>query len=264
MAVINHAKREINVKIVFFGPPDCGKGELLRLIHQRIRSDLRGQLKNMITGQDNLLFFDYIPFESSSLDGYRVRFYLYTMTGQVHNPGTWKMTLKGMDAVVFISSQKVRPAQFFDCFRQLRSTVAGYGRELFTLPRVWLSLGNTEQYTLPEVDGCFEQGRIYTCSDWKEDVPLKGLAALSREVVEQLHKEFQVQTELQESTVSDLQARPVCELIKEGERGVASVDELPELLVSVPEQTELVLPLLIRVGETTRRFRLQISLAEER
>jgi len=64
MAVINHAKREINAKIVYFGPPGCGKGALFQFIHQRIKPSLCGPLKSMPAGQDSLLFFDYIPFET--------------------------------------------------------------------------------------------------------------------------------------------------------------------------------------------------------
>lgn len=166
MAVINHAKREINAKIVFFGPPGCGKGELFRFIHQRIKPSLCGPLKTMPAGQDSLLFFDYIPFEASSLDGYRIRFHLYTMTGPVSNPGTWKMTLKGVDGIALVTDGGDDDAT--ESLRVLRSMLAGYGRELHKLPRVWLTSdcpGGPDSGT--ELVACFDADRTVVCSTGK-------------------------------------------------------------------------------------------------
>lgn len=269
MAVINHAKREINAKIVFFGPPGCGKGELFRFIHQRIKPSLCGPLKTMPAGQDSLLFFDYIPFEASSLDGYRIRFHLYTMTGPVSNPGTWKMTLKGVDGVALVTNGG---ASGYDdateSLRVLRSMLAGYGRELHKLPRVWLPSdcpGGPDSGT--ELVACFDAGRTVVCSTGTGEGILPSLALLSQEVLQALRDEYEPPDEAAVDPIP--QAGFVDELLeinrpeKHGEP-VASIT-LPELKVSLSGSTSVTIPLVVQHGETIKRCHLcfSVQLKEE-
>lgn len=269
MAVINHAKREINAKIVYFGPPGCGKGELFRFIHQRIKPSLCGPLKTMPAGQDSLLFFDYIPFETSSLDGYRIRFHLYTMTGPVSNPGTWKMTLKGVDGIAFITNGGVSGSDdATDSLRFLRSMLTSYGRELHRMPRVWLPsdlAGSLDSAT--DLVACFDGSRTVACSASTGEGILQSLALLSQEVLQALRDEYEPADE----PVADpiLQADLVDALLDvdrpeiSGE-SVTSVT-LPELKVFLSGSTSVTIPLVVQHGETTKRCHLcfSVQLKEE-
>ena len=86
MALFNHAKREINAKIVYYGHEDVGKRASLQYIYDRIRPALRGEMKTLPTGGDSLLFFDFSPFEKPVFGGYRLRFHMYSLTGKVSVP----------------------------------------------------------------------------------------------------------------------------------------------------------------------------------
>ncbi len=137
MALVNHAKREINAKIVYFGPAGSGKSTALKYIFSRIKPSLRGELKKVPTGGDSLLFFDFSPFDAPLPDGYRVRLHVYTLTGPVANPATWKMTLKGADGLIIMADAS--PERFFDVqnsVAQLRDLLSAYGVGLHDTPAV--------------------------------------------------------------------------------------------------------------------------------
>ena len=263
MAVINHAKREINAKIVYFGPPGCGKGELFRFIHQRIKPSLCGPLKAMPAGQDSLLFFDYIPFETSSLDGYRIRFHLYTMTGPVSNPGTWKMTLKGVDGIALVTSGGASGCDnATDCLRVLRSMLTGYGRDLHRLPRVWLPsdlAGGPDSGT--DLIACFDASRTVVCSTATGEGVLRSLALLSQEVLQALRDEYEPADEVVTDPI--LQADVTDELLvvdrPEKSEGSGRSITLPELKVSLAGSTSVTIHLVVQCGETTKRCQLSFS-----
>jgi hypothetical protein len=128
MALVNHAKREINAKIVYFGPAGSGKSTALQYIFSRIKPSLRGELKKVPASGDNLLFFDFSPFDGPLHDGYRVRLHVYTLTGRVTNPATWKMTLKGADGlIIMVDASAERISDVQESISQLRDFLAAYG-----------------------------------------------------------------------------------------------------------------------------------------
>jgi hypothetical protein len=128
MALVNHAKKEINAKIIYFGPPGSGKGAALTFIYSRIKPVLRGELKHIPAGSDTLLLFDFSPFDAPLADGYRVRLHVYTLSGPVSNPATWKMTLKGCDGIVIlINAAEERFAQAQASVAQLQDFLSAYG-----------------------------------------------------------------------------------------------------------------------------------------
>ncbi|MBI2354640.1 MAG: hypothetical protein HYV06_06355 [Deltaproteobacteria bacterium] len=137
MAIVNHSKREINAKIVYFGHEGAGKGTSLRYVYDRIKPTLRGELKSLPTAGSALLFFDFSPFEQPVLDGYRIRFHIYTLHGRVANPAAWRMTLKGTDGLVFVADAA---AEAFSAaqhsLRQLRDSLNSYGVGLDDIPLV--------------------------------------------------------------------------------------------------------------------------------
>lgn len=139
MALVNHAKKEVNAKIIYYGPAGSGKSTALNYIYSRIKPALRGELKRVPAGGDNLLFFDFCPFEAPLSDGYRVRLHVYTLTGPVANPATWKMTLKGADGlVIMLDSSLANKSAALDSITSLRGYLSSYGVGLNDNPSVLL------------------------------------------------------------------------------------------------------------------------------
>lgn len=137
MALVNHAKKEINAKIVYYGAAGSGKSTALTYIYSRIKPSLRGDLRNVPAGADNLLLFDFSPFETPLPNGYRVRLHVYTLPGIVTNPATWKMTLKGTDGIIIMANPAAEHAtETRESVSQLRDFLSAYGVVLHEIPAV--------------------------------------------------------------------------------------------------------------------------------
>jgi len=137
MALFNRTKREINVKIVYFGPPLAGKTTTLQFIHRKLKPECRGPMKTMGGRLDRMLFFDFMPPELGKVNDYRVRFHLYTVQGKVADPSSWKTVLKGADGVVFVADASAEsPAATVESFERLKAFLRGYGQQLERLPCV--------------------------------------------------------------------------------------------------------------------------------
>ncbi len=105
---INWKLREINLKIVYYGPSLSGKTSSLQYIHQRTRPDRRGELISLKTREDRTLYFDYMQFEMGEISGLKPRFNIYTVPGQVYYRGTRKLVLKGVDGIVFVADSQTK------------------------------------------------------------------------------------------------------------------------------------------------------------
>src|ERR1700690_2992535 len=103
MALINHAKREINTKLVFYGPGLSGKSTNLNYIYRKLKPEHRGKLKIMNIEKDRMLFFDFAPVGQGKVGTYNVRFHIYSIIGESTSGAAWKMVLKGADGVVFVA-----------------------------------------------------------------------------------------------------------------------------------------------------------------
>lgn len=138
MALVNQAKREINAKIVFFGPGLSGKATNVKHIFNKLKPEFRGALKAMNVQASRMLFFDFIPPGDSSVDGHKVRFHIYTVSGAEVDPAAWKMVLKGVDGIVFVADASPDRK---DANRESLDTLAGYlkgyGQSLSSIPLVF-------------------------------------------------------------------------------------------------------------------------------
>ena len=107
MSLINYSSREINCKIVYYGPGLCGKTTNLQHIYSRVPQEARGKMISLATEMDRTLFFDFLPLELGQIRGFRTRFHLYTVPGQVYYNASRKLILKGVDGIVFVADSQI-------------------------------------------------------------------------------------------------------------------------------------------------------------
>src|SRR5215510_15085462 len=131
MTFINYASREINCKIVYYGPGLCGKTTNIQYIYDRTNPGAKGKLISLATETDRTLFFDFLPLDLGSVKGFKVRFHLYTVPGQVFYDASRKLILKGVDGVIFVAdSQNERLEANLESVENLNVNLAEYGIRL--------------------------------------------------------------------------------------------------------------------------------------
>ena len=137
MSTVNFAAREISFKIVYYGPGMSGKTTNLKLIHQHIPKERKGDLVSLATEEERTLFFDFMPLDLGSVNGFKTRFHLYTVPGQVFYDASRKLILKGVDGVVFVAdSAPNRLRANAEAMRNLRENLDEYNLRVADLPLV--------------------------------------------------------------------------------------------------------------------------------
>lgn len=137
MTFINYASREINCKIVYYGPGLCGKTTNLQYIYDSTAPQAKGKLISLATETDRTLFFDFMPLELGTVRGFKTRFHLYTVPGQVYYDASRKLILKGVDGVVFVAdSQEERMDANVESLYNLQDNLQTQGYELDNIPYV--------------------------------------------------------------------------------------------------------------------------------
>ena len=137
MTFINYASREINCKLVYYGPGLCGKTTNLQYIYDKMIPDSKGKLISLATETDRTLFFDFLPLNLGSIRGFKVRFHLYTVPGQVFYDASRKLILKGVDGVVFVAdSQPLRMDANVEAIHNLETNLGDQGYTLKDLAYV--------------------------------------------------------------------------------------------------------------------------------
>lgn len=137
MSFINYSSREINCKIVFYGPGLCGKTTNLQYIYKKTNPDSKGKMISLATESERTLFFDFLPLSLGSIKGFKIRFHLYTVPGQVFYDASRKLILKGVDGVVFVAdSQAERMESNIESMENLRKNLQEQGYNLDQLPFV--------------------------------------------------------------------------------------------------------------------------------
>jgi len=137
MSFINYASREINCKIVYYGPGLCGKTTNLQYIYAKTNPDIRGKMISLATETERTLFFDFLPLALGNIRGFKVRFHLYTVPGQVFYDASRKLILKGVDGVIFVADSQVeRLDANGESLDNLRLNLQEQGYDLDKLPYV--------------------------------------------------------------------------------------------------------------------------------
>ena len=137
MSFINYMAREINCKIVYYGPGLCGKTTNLQFIYERTNPDAKGKMISLATETERTLFFDFLPLSLGEIRGFKTRFHLYTVPGQVFYDASRKLILKGVDGVIFVAdSQFERLEANQESVENLRTNLHEQGYDLDRIPYV--------------------------------------------------------------------------------------------------------------------------------
>jgi signal recognition particle receptor subunit beta len=137
MSFINYSSREINCKIVYYGPGLCGKTTNLQYVYAKTNPDAKGKMISLATETERTLFFDFLPLSLGEIRGFKTRFHLYTVPGQVFYDASRKLILKGVDGVVFVADSQIeRMEANLESVENLRVNLAEQGYDLAKIPYV--------------------------------------------------------------------------------------------------------------------------------
>ncbi len=174
MSFINYASREINCKIVYYGPGLCGKTTNLQWIYEKTNPTAKGKLISLATETERTLFFDFLPLELGTIRGFKSRFHLYTVPGQVFYDASRKLILKGVDGVIFVAdSQMARMDANVESLRNLADNLKKQGYDLKTVPYV-LQLNKRDMPNAVPLDVMLKRLRVKG-EDYFEAVAPKGI-----------------------------------------------------------------------------------------
>ena len=193
MSFINYASREINCKIVYYGPGLGGKTTNLQYIYERTNPQNKGQLISLATETDRTLFFDFLPLDLGSVRGFRTRFHLYTVPGQVFYDASRKLILKGVDGVIFVAdSQEARMDANEESLGNLRHNLRENGFDLSTVPYA-LQLNKRDLGTVVPYDVLFRALNIKGEPTFEAVAPkgigvFETLKAVAKQVLQELSK----------------------------------------------------------------------------
>jgi signal recognition particle receptor subunit beta len=135
MSFINYSSKEINCKIVYYGPGLCGKTANLQFIYSKTGEDKKGKLISLATETERTLFFDFLPLALGDIKGFKVRFHLYTVPGQVFYAASRKLILKGCDGVVFVADSQVERAEAnVESLEDLKINLEEHGFDMNVMP----------------------------------------------------------------------------------------------------------------------------------
>jgi signal recognition particle receptor subunit beta len=137
VSFINYSTREINCKIVYYGPGLCGKTTNLQFIYKRTKPEAKGKMISLATETERTLFFDFLPLSLGDIRGFKTRFHLYTVPGQVFYDASRKLILKGVDGVVFVADSQVeRLDANVESMDNLKTNLEEQGYNFQTIPMV--------------------------------------------------------------------------------------------------------------------------------
>ena len=196
MAIFNYKKREISAKIVYYGPALCGKTTNVQFIHQKLNPRQRGELVSLATDSDRTLFFDFLPIELENVGGFKTRFQIYTVPGQVYYNSTRKAVLTGVDGVIFVAdSQTSMEQENLESFNNLIENLKYYNRDINQLPLIlqYNKRDLDEVTSVKDLDNLFNKpgSSSFTASAVTGEGVLQTLTACCKQVLQDLKKKSQ-------------------------------------------------------------------------
>jgi signal recognition particle receptor subunit beta len=257
MALFNYATRELSAKIVYYGPGLSGKTTNIEMVHHLLRPDQKGRLISLPTETDRTLFFDFLPVDLGQIKGFKVRFHLYTVPGQVFYNATRRLVLQGVDGVVFVADSQVdMMSSNLESLKNLQDNLATYGKKIEELPFVM-------QYNKRDLKNISSTGEMDAQLNDRNVPIFEGIAkdgmgvtetlvAISRLVFSHLRKslllpgdtaeeaEIGVIADMPGEKTSPAEAAEQLEEISEFEE-IPEVQEIPET-TEIPEGVELIIP----------------------
>lgn len=176
MSFLNYSTREINFKIVYYGPGLSGKTTNIKYIYEKIKTEKKGKLVSLATETERTLFFDFFPLDLGMIKGYKVKFHLYTVPGQIYYSSSRKLILKGVDGLVFVAdSQRERFEANIESIADMIENLKEYRIDFDTLPYT-LQLNKRDLPNITPADEMIESLR-------KKDEPVVEAIALKGEGV---------------------------------------------------------------------------------
>jgi signal recognition particle receptor subunit beta len=286
MALVNHTTREINAKIVYYGPGLCGKTTNIHFIFHRISPNQRGKLISLATETDRTLFFDFLPVELGSIKGYKVRFHLYTVPGQVFYNATRKLVLKGADGVIFVAdSQRAMMDANQESLANLRDNFAEQGIDLDGFPMViqYNKRDLSDILSVEELNAALNSRNVpfYEAVAMTGDGVLKTFTAVSKLVLQDMQKN----PERHNFTLGDIAAKAAEQPVKEAPKrvrppepsmpGAPMAEAKPEIAalekavdagVRVDlgnpslEDGQIILPFGLKTSDSDEQFQLRVAI----
>jgi len=191
MAIFNYKKREISAKIVYYGPALCGKTTNVQYIHQKLNPRQRGELVSLATDADRTLFFDFLPIELENVGGFKTRFQIYTVPGQVYYNSTRKAVLTGVDGVIFVAdSQASMEQENLESFNNLTENLKYYNRDISQIPLIlqYNKRDLNDVMSVEDLDLLFNQPQrlSFSASAVTGDGVLQTLTACCKQVLQDL------------------------------------------------------------------------------
>ncbi|QQR74955.1 MAG: gliding-motility protein MglA [Holophagales bacterium] len=170
MTFINYASREINCKIVYYGPGLGGKTTNLQYIYTKTAPESKGKMISLATETDRTLFFDFLPLDLGTIRGFTTRFHLYTVPGQVFYDASRRLILKGVDGVVFVAdSQEERMDANIESIRNLEENLREHGFDLKNIPYAL-------QFNKRDLPNILPLADMYRVLNYKREPTFEGIA----------------------------------------------------------------------------------------
>jgi len=180
LSFLNYSTREINFKIVYYGPGLSGKTTNIKYIYDKVKNDNNGKLVSLATETERTLFFDFFPLDLGTIKDYKVRFHLYTVPGQIYYSASRKLILRGVDGLVFVAdSQTERFEANIESIQDMLENLNDYKLDFATIPYI-LQLNKRD---LPNVTPANE---LIAALRKKNEPVLEGVASRGDGVVETL------------------------------------------------------------------------------
>ena len=227
MVVYNPVKREIDIKIVYYGPALCGKTTNVQSIHKVMNPEQKGELVSLATKDDRTLFFDFLPIELDSIKGFKTRFHIYTVPGQVMYNLTRRAVLTGVDGVVFVAdSQEGKMKENIESLNDLIENLGYYKKDLESVPFI-LQYNKKDldaRMSVEEMDEKLNTFMVpsFSASAINDEGVMETLTMCCRMVLKQIKDKTGAKKEARAIRKEQLKE-------KEKEKIEAAITELPEL-----------------------------------